>query len=83
MLQSSHQARESIKYDADAAVQTASALSGLKYMYAFLVGGIYLITVLIVLRYPLSKDRHDSVIRAIEDRKSGKQIDMNEFKDLV
>ncbi len=52
-------------------------------MYAFLVGGIYLITVLIVLRYPLSKDRHDSVIRAIEDRKSGKQIDMNEFKDLV
>ena len=72
-----------IKYDADAAVQTASALSGLKYMYAFLVGGIYLITVLIVLKYPLSKDRHDSVIRAIEDRKSGKQIDMNEFKDLV
>ena len=72
-----------IGYNADAVTQTASALSGLKYMYAFLCGGIYLITVLIVLKYPLSKERHDRVCEAVKERSEGKEIDMTEFKDLV
>lgn len=72
-----------IGYNAGAAEQTAEALSGLKYMYAFLCGGIYLITVLIVLRYPLSKQKHDKVREAIAERSQGKEIDMTEFKDLV
>ena len=72
-----------IGYDAAAATQTADALSGLKYMYAFLCGGIYLITVLIILKYPLSRQKHDRVRQAIAERKQGKEIDMSEFKDLV
>lgn len=72
-----------IGYDAAAATQTADALSGLKYMYAFLCGGLYLITVLIILKYPLSRQKHDRVRQAIAERKQGKEIDMSEFKDLV
>lgn len=72
-----------IGYNAGAAEQTAEALSGLKYMYAFLCGGIYLITVLIVIKYPLSKKKHDKVRTAIAERKQGKEIDMTEFKDLI
>ena len=72
-----------IGYDAAAATQTADALSGLKYMYALLCGGIYLITVLIILKYPLSRQKHDRVRQAIAERKQGKEIDMSEFKDLV
>lgn len=72
-----------INYDANAAQQTASALSGLKNMYAFLVGGIYIVTVLIVLKYPLNKKRHDAVVEAINDRKNGKDINMEDFRDLV
>lgn len=72
-----------IGYNADAAQQTGDALAGLKYMYAFLCGGIYLVTVLIILKYPLSKTKHDRVRTAIEERKQGKTIDMAEFEDLV
>lgn len=72
-----------VGYNAGAAEQTAEALSGLKYMYAFLCGGIYLVTVLIILKYPLSRQKHDRVRQAIADRKQGKEIDMAEFKDLV
>lgn len=72
-----------IGYDAAATTQTAEALGGLKYMYAFLCGGIYLITVLIILKYPLSRQKHDRVRQAIAERKQGKEIDMEEFKDLV
>ena len=53
-----------------------------KYIFAFLVGGIYLITCFIVKFYPISKDRHDAVIKAIEDRDNGKKVEMSAFKDL-
>ncbi|MCB6992847.1 glycoside-pentoside-hexuronide (GPH):cation symporter [bacterium 210820-DFI.6.37] len=72
-----------IGYNAEAASQTQDALSGLKYMYAFLCGGIYLVTVLIVLKYPLSKSKHDRVRIAIEERRQGKEVDLTEFKDLI
>ncbi len=72
-----------IGYDAAATVQTASALSGLKNVYGFLVGGLYVVSCLVALAYPLSKARHDKVCEAIEDRKQGKEIDLGEFKDLI
>ena len=72
-----------VGYNAGAAEQTAEALDGLKYMYAFLCGGIYFITVLIVLKYPLSRKRHDRVRQAIAERKQGKEVDMTQFKDLI
>lgn len=72
-----------VGYNAEAITQTAEALNGIKNIYAFLVGGLYLVTVLIVLLYPLSKDRHDAVRKAIEDRKEGKEIDMTAFNDLI
>lgn len=72
-----------VGYNAEAITQTAEALNGIKNIYAFLVGGLYLVTVLIVLLYPLSKDRHDAVRKTIEDRKEGKEIDMTAFNDLI
>ncbi len=67
----------------DAAVQSPETLAGLKYLYAFLCGGIYLITVLIVLKYPLSKKRHDDVRIAVQEQRAGKEIDLSKFKDLI
>ena len=72
-----------IGYNAEAVTQTPEALTGIKNIYAFLVGGLYLVTVLIVFFYPLSKERHDAVRKAIEGRKAGKEIDMADFKDLI
>ncbi len=41
----------------EGAVQTAETLNSLKYLYGFLVGGLYLVAVLVVLKYPLSKEK--------------------------
>ncbi len=68
---------------ADTAVQSQETLDGLKNMYAFLCGGIYILTVLIVLRYPLSKKRHGEVRKAISEQNQGKEINLEEFKDLL
>ena len=65
-----------------AAEQTAETLQSMKYVYGFGCGGIFLITVLIVLLYPLSKKRHDDVLEAIDSRDQGKEIDLDQFKDL-
>ena len=67
----------------DAAVQSAETLSGIKNVFGFLVGGLYIVSVIIVLMYPLSKEKHDRVCEAINDRKAGKEIDMSEFKELL
>ena len=67
----------------EGAVQTAETLNSLKYLYGFLVGGLYLVSVLVILKYPLSKKKQDRVREAIAERNQGKGIDMTEFKDLV
>lgn len=67
----------------DADVQSPETLMGLKNSFGFLVGGLYLLSVLIVLKYPLSKDRHDSVIKTIIKRNKGEEISLSEFSDLI
>ena len=67
----------------DAAVQSPETLAGLRNVFGFLVGGLYLLSVIIIFKYPLSKKKHDRVTEAIEERKQGKEIDMAEFGDLI
>ena len=71
-----------IGYEA-AGVQTEATLNGMKAVYGFGYGGALMLTVLIVLAYPLSKKRHKDVLVAIEDQRNGKEIDIDEFKDLI
>ena len=62
---------------------TAGSPFAYRYVFGFLVGGAYLLTCLIVLKYPLSKKRHDDVIEAIEKRKNGEEVDLADFHDLI
>ena len=55
----------------------------MKAVYGFGCGGVLILTVLIVLAYPLSKKRHNDVLKALEDRSNGKEIDIKKFKDLI
>lgn len=72
-----------IGYNADLIEQTATATAGIKNVFGFLVGGLYVVSVLIVLAYPLSKKRHADVVSAIEKQKAGGTVDLAEFKDLI
>ena len=67
----------------DTAVLAPETLAGIKNIFGFLVGGLYIVTILIVLKYPLSKEKHDRVREAIIERRQGKPINMSEFKDLI
>lgn len=73
---------EIIGYNA-AGVQTQATLGAMKAVYGFGCGGVLILTVLIVLAYPLSKKRHNDVLKALEDRSNGKEIDIKKFKDLI
>lgn len=66
-------------------IMTASSGNPLayRYIFGFLVGGAYLVTCLIAIKYPISRKRHDDVIAAINRRKSGEKIDIAQFRDLI
>lgn len=62
---------------------TAGSPFAYRYIFAFVVGGAYILSCLIVMKYPLSKKRHDDVIDAIGRRKNGEKIDLADFHDLI
>ena len=64
-------------------VQTAETLFSLKMLYAFGVGIPLILSVLIIIKYPLSKQRHQEVLEAIERKKQGIAYDPQDFKDLM
>lgn len=68
---------------AEGVAQSAETLAGLKCIYAFLCGGIFLLSAIVAVKYPLSKGRHDAVWKGLEDQKQGKDVDMKDFKDLI
>lgn len=67
----------------EGASQSEATLNSLKYLYAFVCGGIFLISVFVITRYPLSKKRHDKVLESIRRKKEGGKVDMEQFKDLI
>lgn len=71
-----------IGYNA-AGPQTAETLFSMKLIYGLGCGALLIVTVVVVLFYPLSKERHDRVLEAIAAQKAGGEVDMAEFADLI
>ncbi len=67
----------------EAAVQSADAISGIKNIFGYLVGFLYIFVAIIAFKYPLSKKKHDKVREAIKDRRQGKEVDLSELKDII
>src|SRR5690606_39001369 len=67
----------------EAAVQSPETVSGIKNIFGFLVGGLYIVAAIIAFRYPLSKEKHDRVREAVKERRRSKEIDMSELKGLI
>ena len=58
-------------------------LTAMKLFYGIGCAVIFGISILVVLKYPLTKKRHDELLQAIDDRHAGKEINMDDFKDLI
>lgn len=67
----------------EAAVQSADAVSGIKNIFGYLVGFLYIFIAIFALKYPLSKEKHKKVREAIKDRRQGKEVDLSELKDIL
>lgn len=64
-------------------VQTEETLQGMKWLFILGVCIPYLISLLLAYKYPLSRERHDKVLKAIQDKENGIEFDPREFKDLL
>lgn len=67
----------------EAAVQSAESISGIKNIFGYLVGFLYIFIAIIAFKYPLSKEKHDKVRKAIKDRRQGKEVDLSELNDIL
>ncbi|GAB1477142.1 MFS transporter [Bacillota bacterium] len=64
-------------------VQSESTLESLRLLFACGVGIPLVISVIVSLLYPLTKERHRQVITAINKMKNDGHVDLHQFKDLV
>ncbi len=53
------------------AVQTETALFGIRFLFALLPAVLLLICVPLLIRYPITKDSHAEVVRQLEERRAG------------
>jgi GPH family glycoside/pentoside/hexuronide:cation symporter len=70
-------------YIGDAAEQAESAIQGLIGLYTWIPAIIIALSVICVLRYPLTLKKHAALLKAIEQRKKGEAYDTSEFEDLI
>jgi GPH family glycoside/pentoside/hexuronide:cation symporter len=74
---------EAVGYVAGAQTQADSAVNGLIALYTWIPALLILLSVVCVLTYPLSKKKHDAILKALEQRRKGEAFDTSEFADLL
>lgn len=72
-----------VGYSEVAATQSPETISGIKNIFAYLVGFLYVLIALIALKYPLTKARQDKVREVIKDLREGKEVDTSVIKDIM
>lgn len=73
---------QAIRYDG-MSIANEAQMQGILTINTLVPGVIMLISVIVLMRYKLTKEKFDAVKGAIEDRKAGKEVDMAQFKDIV
>lgn len=70
-------------FSGEAAVQTASALVWVENSFALIPALLMIGSAYMIYKYPVSKSVYNYVVKAIEDRNSGIEPDMQKFKNLI
>lgn len=69
-------------FEGEASVQTESALYWINMMFSVIPAVFMAASIVCIIRYPVTKTMYRDVLSALEQRKSGKHIDLNNFKGL-
>ncbi|HZK01248.1 MAG TPA: MFS transporter [Anaerovoracaceae bacterium] len=70
-------------FDAEASVQTSVALNWTAHTFSMIPACFMLISVIMIALYPIKKKNFRQVVKAIEMRKAGEEIHLENFKDLI
>lgn len=70
-------------FNAELAEQTASALTGIQVTFYVLSGVFMILGALVLLRSPLTRNKLDAVIDAIEKKERGEPVSEEAFADLL
>lgn len=74
---------ELANYDETLAVQTAATNEGIKLIYTFGTIFFILLSFVFVLKYPLTREKHAKLLKAIEQKKAGEEPDITGIENLV
>ena len=74
---------ELIGFDGAAAMQSEFTANGIRWMYT--IGGVIFLAIsfILVIRYPLSREKHKALCEAIEKKKNGEEYDTSKFEDIL
>ena len=76
-------ALEMAGFDNAAAVQPEMALGWVSNLFT-LIPGLFMVLVFVMMtRYPINKKNFIRVMEALEQKKAGREIDLNEFEDIL
>lgn len=77
------QAVDRIGYNPILALQSTETLTGFRWIFIAGTSVCLMLSIVCMITNPLSKKRYNEVLKALEDKKAGKSVDINEFKDLL
>ena len=72
-----------IGYNPALAVQSEATLNGFHMIFIGATSVCLILSILCMITNPLNKKRYDEVLKALEDKEAGEQVDICEFKDLL
>ena len=64
-------------------VQTASAVTGIRYLYALVPSAIMVVTLVFALAYPLTREKYASLAAALEKKQRGEPVDPAILKPYI
>lgn len=74
---------ELINYDENMVMQTAATNEGIKAIYVFATIFFILLSFVFVFQYPLTREKHAKLLKAIEQKKAGEEPDIAGIENLV
>ena len=69
-------------FDGSLAVQTATAQHWIANCFAVIPGLFMILAALLIKKYPIDKTAFERVMKALERRNKGEEIDVKEFEDI-
>ncbi len=72
-----------VDYDAMLLEQSEETLDGIMYIFCGGMGVFLIVAIIIGLLNPMSRKKHTALVKAIELKNEGKEVDESEFKSLI